>query len=1176
MPISIYTSLAPVSPFHPLNPAPGTSLVRDSATSETPVSPVPPGTDDSLPFVPTIPVVVFSFIHHTHIRYHHGTPTYTGPAPEHYSGAVGKRTTPLKKELSQPFWQSSGSRKEDEKTDIRALRLFSGHTSIRTASSRSLSKLNIFWIHYGQDHTAQSSSTFQFINVSKLIEILCNMCNLENPSHFLSVILPSFSGGDRHNYGEFIESCETIIYFTKPLLREQVLSQILIPKLASNLSHKLNANSINSWETLKHALIYNFQSDLKSKLRENFGKYCPQCQTTEHNHLNCKIWVSLNVDTISDAKPPCAFSTDEPQYCLRLIEMVSPRISKLTENEYDFLICVFNFVKNALSEQAAVCFFLVISEKLPPVIKNKIPEDSFENLETFMETLNKQKQKKTSSISNSKFAYPNRNVGFLSSYKYDSNLDQLSNSISNCTSIFVPESNFTSNPDSFSFETPDHRLNPDSNFKTTFQSITSSNSNFHSSFKASRYSNPDSNSHTNFDSINSNSLSNFGSNSDTDIEPSLKSKNILNSNNLRSLNSHSNSQSSFKSNSPSNPHDISSNSDSHSNSNSSLKSKSASNPNDFKPNAHSHSHSYSSFKSTSPSNPHHIEPNSDLLHSNSYSSFKSNSPTNPHDIRPYSESHSNSDCNVKSSFTSDPPESDPTSKEGQKLPSNNFNVNLKENRNQNNSNQIKTLSFKQTLHQTSLSEDSCKRTFSTTRHSIDNHSIDKHSIDNLSNTLNLSENTTSSPDPSIDSSTTSMCPNFNLRPTDSTFELTKSLLNLDLKSSMNNSRSLHLDSSSNYVHENQNFLKPMYSEISSSASKSSISYSSSSDTFNSSNVHPVTSDSKTYVLENRNLITTFFPDLKTKPSKSKNTNLHSSRIHHDIQQHPSYRSPPTFDNQQNSSSLYFPYCNFIPKSDINIRFNHHPNNLQKSENQRFKDKSNKNSSPNLYFQPYNLIKNFQSNSVPNHQSKQFQNKIQSNSKNYVSSEAKNNRSENRGRTSKNKSPNSHPSQKSTKKSLPKPQHTGKIKDEVLTKTPIVSSPNNLKSNKTTSEHSLDKSKCNSCSNIKIKLDPAIFIFSALFLSESVFITTLLHLLLILHFLQDSVKISDNSVFKKLLNMLSNLPFKLLTKLHSFPKFHSANFNVNNHHPATNEHKNENPNYIRKSNQRSSTCVSHSH
>ena len=1076
------------------------------------------------------------------------------------------------------------------------------------------------------------------------------MCNLENPSHFLSVILPSFSGGDRHNYGEFVESCETIIYFTKPLLREQVVSQILIPKLASNLSHKLNANSINSWETLKHALIYNFQSDLKSKLRENFGKYCPQCQTTEHNHLNCKIWVSLNVDTISDAKPPCAFSTDEPQYCRRLIEMVSPRISKLTENEYDFLICVFNFVKNALSEQAAVCFFLVISEKLPPVIKNKIPEDSFENLETFMETLNKQKQKKTSSISNSKFAYPNRNVGFLSSYKYDSNLDQLSNSISNCTSIFVPESNFTSNPDSFSFETPDHRLNPDSNFKTTFKSITSSNSNFHSSFKSSRYSNPDSNSHTNFDSINSNSPSNFGSNSDTDIEPSLKSKKILNSNNLRSLNSHSNSQSSFKSNSPSNPHDQSPNSDSHSNSNSSFKSKSASNPNDFKPNAHSHSYSYSSFKSTSPSNPHHIEPNSDSLHSNSYSSFKSkslsnphdissnsdslhsnsyssfkskslsnhhdtssnsysnphssfksksasnsndfkpnphsqsnfnssfksNSPSNPHDIRPYSESHSNSDCNVKSSFTSDPPESDLTSKEGQKLPSNNFNVNLKENRNQNNSNQIKTLSFKQTLHQTSLSEDSRKRTFSTTRHSIDNHSIDKHSIDNLSNTLNLSENTTSSPDPSIDSSTTSMCPNFNLRPTDSTFELTKPLLNPDLKSSMNNSRSLHLDSSSNYVHENQNFLKPVYSEISSSASKSSISHSSNSDTFNSSNVHPVTSDSKTYVLDNRNLLTTFFPNLKIKHSKSKNTNSRSSRIHHDIQQHPSYRSPSKFGNQQNSSSLYFSYCNFIPKSDINVRFNHHPNNLQKSENQRFKDKSNKNYSPNLYFQPYNLIKNFQSNSVPNHQSKQFQNKIQSNSKNYVSSEAKNNRSENRGRTSKNKSPNSHPSQKSTKKSLPKPQHTGKIKDEVLTKTPIVSSPNNLKSNKTTSEHSLDKSKCNSCSNIKIKLDPAIFIFSALFLSESVFITTLLHLLLILHFLQDSVKISDNSVFKKLLNMLSNLPFKLLTKLHSFPKFHSANFNVKNHHPATNEHKNENPNYIRKSNQRSSTCVSHSH
>ena len=38
MPISIYTSLAPVSPFHPLNPAPGTSLVRDSATSELPLA----------------------------------------------------------------------------------------------------------------------------------------------------------------------------------------------------------------------------------------------------------------------------------------------------------------------------------------------------------------------------------------------------------------------------------------------------------------------------------------------------------------------------------------------------------------------------------------------------------------------------------------------------------------------------------------------------------------------------------------------------------------------------------------------------------------------------------------------------------------------------------------------------------------------------------------------------------------------------------------------------------------------------------------------------------------------------------------------------------------------------------------------------------------------------------
>lgn len=107
----------------------------------------------------------------------------------------------------------------------------------------------------------------------------------------------------------------------------------------------------------------------------------------------------------------------------------------------------------------------------------------------------------------------------------------------------------------------------------------------------------------------------------------------------------------------------------------------------------------------------------------------------------------------------------------------------------------KLLFFYQTLHQTSWSEDSSKRTSSTSKHSIDksitskpsmdNHSIDKHSIDNLSNTLNLTENTnlnyTFSPDPSINSRTISMCPNAHLRSTNSTFELTKSMLNLDLK-----------------------------------------------------------------------------------------------------------------------------------------------------------------------------------------------------------------------------------------------------------------------------------------------------------------------------------------------------------------------------------------------------------
>lgn len=98
---------------------------------------------------------------------------------------------------------------------------------------------------------------------------------------------------------------------------------------------------------------------------------------------------------------------------------------------------------------------------------------------------------------------------------------------------------------------------------------------------------------------------------------------------------------------------------------------------------------------------------------------------------------------------------------------------------------IETLSFNKTLHQSSLSEDSSERTSSTSRHSIDKSITSMPSMDNLSNTLNLSEITTFNStfllDPLINSITISMCPNPNLRPSNYTIELTKSMSNLDFK-----------------------------------------------------------------------------------------------------------------------------------------------------------------------------------------------------------------------------------------------------------------------------------------------------------------------------------------------------------------------------------------------------------